>query len=45
MDITFVLDNLLSLVNGLDAGFNIDFASILGSLGSSGAPVDPASGV
>lgn len=39
MDITFFLGNLLSVVNGLDAGFNLDLASILGA-GSSGAPVE-----
>lgn len=40
MDITFLLDNLLSVVNGLETGFNLDLASILGA-GSSGAPVTP----
>ena len=41
MDVTFILDNLLSVVNGLDAGFNLDLGAILGSAGSSGAPVVP----
>ena len=40
MDITFFLENLLSVVNGLDAGFNLDLGAILGSAGSSGAPVE-----
>ena len=40
MDISFVLDNLLSLVNGLEAGLDFDLAGILGA-GSSGAPVVP----
>lgn len=40
MDISLILDSLFSIVNGLDAGFNLDLASILGA-GSSGAPVTP----
>lgn len=40
MDISFVLDNLFSFVNGLETAFNLDIASILGA-GSSGAPVAP----
>ena len=47
MDITFALDNLVSLVNGLGAGLNFDIVGIFdaiasgsGSLG--GAPEAPA---
>lgn len=34
MDITFVLDNLVSFVNGLDAGLNFNIAEIIGAIGS-----------
>lgn len=34
MDITFGLDNLVSLVNGLTAGLDFDLAGIIGAIGS-----------
>ena len=42
MDLTIALDNLISILNGLDAGLNFDIVGILGSgsLGG-GAPVTP----